>query len=462
MVPTQPAQRPLGLKPTESSPVTKTSDSHRSAQVGLPARRAAIKALHRILSDKTPLDPALDSAAMSALNARDRALARAIVSTSLRRKGQLDAILDEFIAKPLNRKRTGLAYEAMLAGAAQIIFMRVPAHAAIDLAARTLSHDLTGGRKLVGFLNAVLRNVERHGAEIMESQDAARLNTPGWLFESWTKAYGSEGAKLIAEAHLNEAPLDVSVKDDAEGWAKKLKGSALATGSVRLHENPGRIELLDGYGDGAWWVQDAAAALPAQLLGDVAGKRVIDLCAAPGGKTAQSASRGAEVTAVDISAQRLERLQENLERLGLKAETVCCDVHDFAPDEPADMVLLDAPCSATDTIRRHPDVPYLKTKGSVKFLAPLQAALLTKAADLVKPGGLVIYCTCSLQPEEGERQIAKALKSGVYERVPVKPEEIGGLSEAITADGDVRTLPSMSPGADGGMDGFFISRLRRV
>jgi 16S rRNA (cytosine967-C5)-methyltransferase len=452
----------VGLTSTESLFVTNPSEKRQSTQVGLPARRVAIKALHRILTNKVPLDPALDSAAMNALNARDRALARAIVSVSLRRKGQIDAVLDGFIEKPLIGKKPGLAYEAMLAGAAQILFMRVPAHAAIDLAARTLAHDLSGGRKLVGFLNAVLRNVERYGEKIVAEQDAARLNTPGWLFESWTKAYGSAGARRIAEAHLTEAPLDLSVKDDAEGWAKKLNGKVLDTGTVRLEENPGRIELLEGYSDGSWWVQDAAAALPARLFGDVAGKRVFDLCAAPGGKTAQLTSLGADVTAVDDAADRLARLNENLERLGLEAKTVCCDMMEFAPDERADMVLLDAPCSATGTIRRHPDVPYLKTKGSVKYLAPIQAAMLAKAADLVKLGGTLVYCTCSLQSEEGERQIIKALKTKKYERIPVTLDEIGGLKDSITADGDVRTLPSHSPGADGGMDGFFISRLRRI
>ncbi|MGI9371340.1 MAG: RsmB/NOP family class I SAM-dependent RNA methyltransferase [Hyphomicrobiales bacterium] len=432
------------------------TNTRSASQVGLPARRAAIKALKNILKDKQPLEGALERASLSALHAKDRALARSIVTTALRRKGQLDDALNTFIEKPLGPKGTGLTYEALLAGAAQILFMRVPAHAAIDLSARVLAYDPSGGRKFVGFLNAVLRNLDREGDAALAGQDEARLNTPGWLYESWTKAYGGDGARAIALAHLKEAPLDLTVKEDAATWAEKLGGHVLAQGSIRLDENPGKVTKLDGFEEGAWWVQDVAASLPARLLGTVKGKRVFDLCAAPGGKTSQLAHAGAEVIAVDSSPDRMERVRENLKRLQLDAETVTCDVMDFAPDELADAILLDAPCSSTGTIRRHPDVAYLKTRGSIKVLAKTQGEMLRKAETLLKPGGTLIYCTCSLQPEEGEKQIAQALKRGGLERVAISKEEIGALAEAITHDGDVRTVSSM------GMDGFFISRLRRV
>ncbi len=424
--------------------------------MGLPARRAAIKALKFVLKDKQPLEGALERAAMSALNAKDRALARTITTTTLRRKGQLDNALSQFIDKPIAPKGTGLAYEALLAGAAQMLFMRVPVHAAIDLSARVLAHDPSGGRKLVGFLNGVLRNLDRGGDAVLAGQDEARLNTPGWLYESWTKAYGGEGAKKIALAHLEEAPLDITVKQDADSWAEKLGGQVLPQGSVRLNNNPGKVSRLDGFEEGAWWVQDTAASLPAHLLGTIKGKRVFDLCAAPGGKTAQLAHAGAEVIAVDNAADRIARVRENLKRLQLEAETITSDVMDFAPDELADAILLDAPCSATGTIRRHPDVAYLKTRGTIKALTKIQSDMLRKAESLLKPGGILIYCTCSLQTDEGEKQIAQVLKRGGFERLAVSKEEIGGLENAITPDGDVRTLPSM------GMDGFFISRLRKI
>ena len=442
---------------TDTSSRARTRQAH---QVGLPARRAAIEILYRVLSEGRPLDTTLadsaESGLMTGLTQKDRAFARNLVSTTLRRKGQIDPLIKQFSDKPLDRKRTGSVYEAILAGATQILFLRVPAHAAIDLSVRAVTTDRRGGRKLGGFVNALLRRVSREGPELVAAQDASRLSVPGWLYESWTKAYGGEGAKKVALAHLEEAPLDITVKQDAAGWAEKLGGQVLPQGSVRLNNNPGKVSRLDGFEEGAWWVQDTAASLPARLLGTIKGKRVFDLCAAPGGKTAQLAHAGAEVIAVDNAADRIARVRENLKRLQLEAETITSDVMDFAPDELADAILLDAPCSATGTIRRHPDVAYLKTRGTIKALTKIQSDMLRKAESLLKPGGILIYCTCSLQTDEGEKQIAQVLKRGGLERLAVSKEEIGGLENAITPDGDVRTLPSM------GMDGFFISRLRKI
>lgn len=447
---------------TETSSRARTRRAH---QVGLPARRAAIEILYRVLSEGRPLDATLaqsaESGLMTGLTQKDRAFARNLVSTSLRRKGQIDALITRFSEKPLNRKKTGSVYEALLAGAAQILFLRVPTHAAIDLAVRAVSTDRRGGRKLGGFVNALLRRIAREGPEIVATQDAARLSVPGWLYESWTKAYGGPGARAIAEAQLGEPPLDLTVPEDRESWADALKATPIGPSTLRLSDS-GRIEKLAGFDDGAWWVQDVAASLPALLLGDVAGKRVLDLCAAPGGKTAQLAAAGANVTAVDTSAARLERLAENLSRLKLNATLVEADVLEMADIEPADAVLLDAPCSATGTIRRHPDIPHVKHKGDVKALVGLQAKLLKKAALLVKPGGLLVYCTCSLQPEEGEKQVAKLLADDAsLQRVPITPDDGLGLPAAITQDGDLRTLPSFDAGAPGGMDGFFACRMVR-
>lgn len=447
---------------TETSSRARTRQTH---QVGLPARRAAIEILYRVLSEGRPLDATLaqsaESGLMTGLTQKDRAFARNLVSIALRRKGQIDALIKRFSDKPLNRKKTGSAYEAILVGVAQILFMRVPVHAAIDLAVRGVSLDRHGGRKLGGYVNALLRRVSEQGPDLIAAQDAARLSAPGWLYESWTKAYGGPGARAIAEAHLVEPALDLTIPADRDGWAKRL--GAMPTGPVSLRlVDAGRIENLDGYNEGAWWVQDVAATLPALLLGEVRDKTVYDLCAAPGGKTAQLAAAGAKVMAVDTSAERLERVKQNLQRLNLTATCTHADVLDLPVRDPTQMVLLDAPCSATGTIRRHPDIPHMKHKGDLKSLVALQANLLRKAVQLVQPGGLLVYCTCSLQPEEGERQIDKLLAADPsVERVPITADDGLGLPEAITPDGDLRTLPSHDPGAPGGMDGFFASRLRR-
>jgi 16S rRNA (cytosine967-C5)-methyltransferase len=227
----------------------------------------------------------------------------------------------------------------------------------------------------------------------------------------------------------------------------------------------GPVPRLPGYADGAWWVQDAAAALPAQLLGEVAGKRIADLCAAPGGKTAQLAAAGARVTAVDRSAPRLERLKQNLARLGLTADTVTADVTEWQ-SEPFDAVLLDAPCSATGTIRRHPDIPWLKRESDITTLAALQRRLLARAVELTKPGGLIVYCTCSLEPDEGVEPVAELLAGDSrLRRRPVVADEVHGRAEFLTGDGDLRTLPCQLPDSNpqmGGLDGFYACRIERI
>jgi 16S rRNA (cytosine967-C5)-methyltransferase len=309
--------------------------------------------------------------------------------------------------------------------------------------------------------NAVLRRVAREGRAIADAQDAARLNTPDWLWQSWAAAYGEATCRQIAEAHLSEAPLDITVKENVEAWAEKLGARVLPTGSLRRKAG-GRVADLPGFKDGAWWVQDAASALPVKLLGDVKGKTVIDLCAAPGGKTAQLAAAGARVTAVDRSEKRLVRLRENLDRLGLTAELVCADATEWKPVEMADAALVDAPCSSTGAIRRHPDVARLKAPGDVIKLAGVQDRLLAAALDQVRPGGLIVYSSCSLQPEEGPDRIAALLDAGrPVTRVDVAPGDIGGLKEVISADGDLRCLPCHL-GDLGGMDGFYAARLKRI
>ncbi len=290
------------------------------------------------------------------------------------------------------------------------------------------------------------------------------LDTPGWLFERWRKAYGAETARAIAIAHGHEPPLDLTVKADAENWAQRLRGRVLPTGSVRT-DTGGLVSLLPGYHEGAWWVQDAAAALPARLFGDVAGKQVADLCAAPGGKTAQLAQAGARVTALDRSANRLVRVRDNLGRLGLNADMIATDVTEWQGG-PFDAVLVDAPCSSTGTIRRHPDVAWLKSETDIAQLIGLQRRLLDRAVALTKPGGPIVYCVCSLEPEEGEQQIEALLaREAGIRRKPIAAGELAGIAEFLTPKGDLRTLPCHWGDSEprmGGLDGFFAARLERI
>jgi 16S rRNA (cytosine967-C5)-methyltransferase len=300
-------------------------------------------------------------------------------------------------------------------------------------------------------------------AAILASQDAATLDTPRWMLDRWTEHFGAETARAIAESHLVEPNLDLTVKSDPEGWAKRLGGIVLPNGSVRL-VGQGAVEKLDGYDEGAWWVQDAAATLPVRLLGPVEGRTVADLCAAPGGKTAMLAHLGAKVTAVDVSGHRLGRLKRNLTRLGLDADIKVADVTEFMSG-PFDMVLLDAPCTATGTLRRHPDGVLSKKPADVASLAALQRKLLDQAIRLVRPGGIIVYSTCSLEPEEGPDQIRRLLLiDAPVDRVPVTSDEVFGRAEFVTPEGDVRTLPIHFPHEDprlAGLDGFYAARLRR-
>jgi 16S rRNA (cytosine967-C5)-methyltransferase len=445
---------------------TRASPAAREAQVGLPARRAAVELLSAVVDKKQPLDDILSRSLatgwMFDLPQRDRALARAIVATSLRRRGQIDRVLNTFLERGLPEK-AGKLYPVLLSGAAQLLFLKTPPHAAIDLAVRLAQWD-SRARRYDKLVNAVLRRVAKEGDAIAASLDAPRVNTPDWLWERWVARYGEDRARAIAAANLVEPPLDLTVKSDPHLWAKRLSGRVLPNGSVRLLPK-GRIEALPGYENGAWWVQDVAASLPAHLIGDVANKRVLDLCAAPGGKTAQLALAGASVVAVDISRTRLKTLKANLARLELDAEMITADATSWSADERFDAVLLDAPCSSTGTIRRHPDIPYLKSPADIEDLAALQARLLDSAAALLKPGGTLVYSTCSLELEEGEAQIAALLARNPEIRVdPILPEEMFGQSQWLQSPGFLRTFPyQLDLGAPewSGMDGFFAARLKR-
>lgn len=423
-------------------------------RVQFGGRAAALDTLAAVLRRHVPLDDAL---AADGLSSRDRAFCRLLSAGVLRRLGQIDTLLALCLTRPLP-KAAGAVADILRLGCFQLLFLGTAPHAATDTAVEmTGALGFSGYRKLV---NGVLRRLSREGQEWVEAQDAPRLNTPDWLWASWTEAYGAAQCRAIAKAHLNEAPLDLSVRADAPLWTEKLNGTLLPTGSVRL-TGAGAVTDLPGFDEGAWWVQDAAAVLPARLFPDIRDKRVADLCAAPGGKTAQLAAAGAHVIALDRSAKRLERLKANLDRLGLDAETVAADAATFRSAEPFDAVLLDAPCSATGTLRRHPDIAHLKGPADVGKLARTQARLLKAAWALLKPGGVLVYCTCSLEPLEGERQIDDLLASGApLCRLPISAEDIGGLDELVSPAGDLRSLPCHLSG-QGGMDGFFAARLIR-
>jgi len=436
---------------------------------GLPVRRIAADIVEGVLRRHRALDEMLEgadalsaTAALAALDERDRALTRALVAVVLRRLGTLRHLLGLLLERGLPEKAPRVE-TVLLVGAAQILFLDVPDHAAVDLAVRLARED-RNALHFAGLVNAVLRRVAREGKEKIEGLDGPVLDTPPWLFARWTKTYGEATARDIAAANGREGALDITVKSDAAGWAQKLGGRVLPTGSVRAVAH-GSVTALPGFEDGAWWVQDAGAALPARLLGNVAGLRVADLCAAPGGKTAQLVCAGANVTAVDRAPGRLDRLRENLARLSLHAELICADVERWDPEQTFDAVLLDAPCSSTGTIRRHPDVPWLKRSADIVALANLQRRLLHRAVALTKPGGMLVYCTCSLEPEEGIAIVADLLaRDASVRRVPIAAAEVGGEAAFISTDGDLRTLPRHWPDADSrlaGIDGFYAARLEK-
>jgi 16S rRNA (cytosine967-C5)-methyltransferase len=419
----------------------------------------ALDLLGVVLRRRRPLDDAIeDNAPVHGLSARDRAFARLLVATTLRRLGQIDALIARCLNMPL-APRAAVVHDILRLGVAQLLFLRTPAHAAV-----ATSVDLAQNRGFLshkGLVNAVLRRLSVEGEKLAQLQDAPRLNTPDWLWHSWSKSYGEATARAIAAAHLKEAPLDLTLREDADGWCGRLEATLLPTGTLRRVPG-GSIASLPGYAEGMWWVQDAAAALPARLFGDLAGSEVVDLCAAPGGKTAQLAAAGARVTAVDRSPRRLERLVANFDRLGLPISAVAADALTWRPDRPIDAVLLDAPCTTTGAIRRHPDVPHLKLPEDVARLSAVQDGLLRAAVEMVRPGGVLVYCTCSLERAEGPERIDALLDSGApLMRRPIAPAEIGAPPEWITEAGDLRTLPCHLAEFNG-LDGFYSARLVKL
>ncbi len=423
----------------------------------MPARSAAAQLLHGVLHDGTMISELIDAkdGPLKDLPPSARARAQSLTLSTLRHLAPIDVVLDQF----LNKSPPLKVRNALRLSTNEMLVDGVAPHAAVDAAVR-LVRESRKLQHLSGLTNAVARRVAEHGPEIWADMDPQEL--PAWMGKPIERAYGEEALRGIEAAHAKGAPLDLTLRKpaDAEKLAKELDAEILPTGSLRL-QKPGQVSTMAGYDEGLWWVQDAAAAMPVQLLGNVKGKRVLDLCAAPGGKTMQLAAGGAEVIAVDISKDRLVRVAENLERTKLTAKVIASDIVRWAPDKPVDMILLDAPCSATGTIRRHPDLPFGKS-GDLKPILRLQQKLLSRAFDWLKPGGQIVYCTCSLLPSEGEDQITKFLQNhDNAKQLPANTNLPDLPEEWMSSDGGLRLRPDFWA-ERGGMDGFYATIIEKA
>jgi 16S rRNA (cytosine967-C5)-methyltransferase len=445
-------------------PAERTEASLTIDRPGLAARLCAQRLLGAVIDTSTSLDGLSDDVhghpQYRALEQRDRSLVRAILSSALRHRQTIEAFVGDLLEKPLPANAKSL-HHVLHVAAAQILFLDIPDHSAVDLAVESARADPRNAR-FASLVNALLRRLSREKADRLDALLAKTIDAPDWLIEDLQKAYGIEKAGQIISMHRIEAPIDFTVKSDCQGWAEKLGGIVLPGGTIRVARLSGPVPELPGFNEGEWWVQDVAAALPARCLSIAHGMRVADLCAAPGGKTALLATLGAKVTALDISASRLKRLRSNLDRLKLNVETHIGNLLDYKPDALFDAVLLDAPCSSTGTIRRHPDVAWTKSRADVEKLAELQFRLLAHAVTLVKPGGIVLFSNCSLMPLEGEELAARAAHeiSGIHSH-PIQPAELPGLERLINKNGWLRSTPAdlqMGDPSISGMDGFFAAR----
>lgn len=419
---------------------------------GLPARAAALQLLTTALSRRAGLEEGLNLPGMTSLAPRDRAFARALVMATLRWLGPIDTALQA----RLKKAPPEAIVNVLRLGAAQLLVLKTPAHAAVG-ATVDLAAAQGGGHVFKGLVNAVLRGLTREPPELNDPS----LMAPTWLQARWRAAHGAEAADAIAALIGEEPATDLTLKTpaDAADLAGPLEAEALPGGSLRVGLK-GEVAGWPGFAEGRWWVQDASAAVPARLLALKPGQTVLDLCAAPGGKTLQLAATGATVTALDRSAGRIKRISENLARVGLEAEVVVAEAAEWRDNRTFDAVLVDAPCTATGTFRRHPDVLWVASPQDIPRLASVQTRLLASAARRVKPGGRLIYCVCSLEMEEGEGQVATFLsRAPEFALEPIMPGEGGAPEASLRPDGTLRILPHHRPG---GTDGFYVARMRRA
>ncbi|WP_371739561.1 RsmB/NOP family class I SAM-dependent RNA methyltransferase [Bartonella sp. HY038] len=446
---------------------------------GIAVRQAALRMLGAVIDKATSLDGLTDNEhghpQYLALDVRDRSLVRAILGAALRNRGAIDNAIDQFVDRPLPQNASALKHLIHIS-AAQILYLDVPDHATINLAVTIAKSDprLT---RFSGLVNAILRRFTREKDAILQ-QDDVLSNVPLWFAQMLERDYGKEKAQDIIKAQAYEPPLDITASGDVEAIAQELGGEVLPFLSIRIAEVDCSIPELPGFAQGKWWVQDVAASLPARLMKAVKGQNIADLCAAPGGKTAQLASTGANVTAVDASTNRMKRLIANMERLNFNVATYNGELQDFKPEQPFDALLLDAPCSSTGTIRRHPDVLWTKSLDEIGRLADLQLQLLEKSIDLVKIGGMILFSNCSLSKREGERLVTKFLKNRTnVALIPFTVEELcqsfnntsdeakNIYANILTDEGYLRTTPADLPNENpklSGMDGFFAARFKRL
>lgn len=440
--------------------------SKEALKVSIGSRKTVFKIISLVIDHQRSLAEVLEmELSKSKLDLRDRAFIRLLATIVLRNLGVIDDLISHYLKREVHKQVKNI----LRMGVAQIVYLKTPPHAGVDTSVQLAEKlNLTGYK---GLINAVLRKVAQNNGVMRTIQDQVKLNTPCWLWERWQTFYGNELCYQIAQANLQEAALDLTVKKDPLKWAEKIKGELLPTGSVRL-KNKGLITEIEGFNTGDWWVQDASASLPVKVLGEIRGLRVADLCAAPGGKTAQLINQGAIVTAIDRSQSRMQKLEKNLARLNFTCEIIIEDaVKWFAKKkdhiELFDAVLVDAPCLATGTIRRNPDLVILKKPQDLIKINTLQKKLLTTAFEMVKPGGTVVYAVCSLEKEEGEACVEEILKQNHNVLLkPIKPGEFQEIDHLINDDdqkgviienGCVRILPFCL----GGMDGFFMARFIR-
>lgn len=424
-------------------------DTHEDIR-GLPARAAALDLLTAALSRRAGLDEGLSHPALAALPPRDRAFARALVMATLRWLGPIDTALQARLKKAPPERIVNV----LRLGAAQLLVLKTPAHAAVG-ATVDLAAAQKGGEALKGLVNAVLRGLTREPPELADPD----LMAPTWLAARWRTAYGAENAIAIAALIGEEPATDVTPRGEAGDLATALEAEALPGGSLRVGLK-GEVSAWPGFAEGGWWVQDASAAVAARLLHVKQGETALDLCAAPGGKTLQLAAAGAQVTALDRSAGRIKRVSENLARVGLSAEVAVADAAEWADGRTFDAVLLDAPCSATGTFRRHPDMLWVASPADIPKLSSIQTRLLASAARRVKPGGRLVYCVCSLELEEGEGQVATFLsRHPEFALEPIAAGEGGAPEASLRPDGTLRILPHHRAG---GTDGFYVARMTRA
>ena len=398
------------------------------------------------------------------LSEKDLPFVNMLMLTTLRRYEALQVVLASFLSKKIPNKHRFANYLLILA-IAELLFMQTAPYAVINETVANIRK--TTDKFLGGLANAVLRKVLAQKNDLLQKIENYNLIPQNFL--PILQGYDNNEIKQIAQSIVTQPPLDLTVRQNPEEWAQKLQGTLLPNGSIRLFNNP-KVQDLIGYNDGAWWVQDVAASLPVQILGaDLSGKKVLDLCAAPGGKTAQLAARGADVRAIDISAERLQTLRQNMQRLKFsKIKTQAIDALDFlqTTSEKFDIILLDAPCSATGTFRRHPEVLYLKTVADVEEQAKLQKKLLNAAVNVLKKDGVLVYSVCSISKIEGEYQITEFLQNQAQMQLEkIEKTDISSYGKwnevLITAEGTIRTLPNYFA-AEKGMDSFFICKMKRI